>query len=119
MSRILGVISEYNPLHSGHLFHLQKSKELINPDYSVCVMSGNFCQRGDPSIIDKWSRAESAIRAGFDMVIELPTVYSISSAENFAEGAIKILSSFKDVTLSFGSECRKYIYFRKICKYFL
>ena len=107
MSRILGIISEYNPFHNGHLYQLQKSKKLVNPDYSVCIMSGNFSQRGVPSLVDKWSKAEMAIKAGFDMVIELPTVYSISSAENFAEGAIKILSSFPDVTLSFGSEIGK------------
>ena len=112
MSRILGIISEYNPFHNGHLFHLQKSIELVNPDYSICVMSGNFCERGEPAIIDKWSRTEAALKAGFDMVIELPTVYSISSAENFAEGAIKILSCFDDVTLSFGSEVRKSICIR-------
>lgn len=104
MSRILGIISEYNPFHNGHLYQLQKSKELVNPDYSVCIMSGNFCERGEPSLIDKWSKAEVAISCGFDMVIELPTVYAISSAENFAEGAIKILDAFGDVTLSFGSE---------------
>lgn len=119
MSRILGIVSEYNPFHNGHLYQLQKSKELVNPDYSVCVMSGNFCQRGEPAIIDKWSRANMALQAGFDMVIELPTVYSISSAENFSEGAIKILSSFNDVTISFGSEVRKLIYFRTICRYIL
>ena len=105
MSKILAVISEYNPFHNGHLYHLQKSKKLINPDYSICIMSGNFCQRGDTSIIDKWSKTEAALKCGFDMVIELPVVYSISSAENFAEGALKILEAFDDVTLSFGSEC--------------
>ena len=109
MSRILGIISEYNPFHNGHLYQLKKSKQLVNPDYSVCVMSGNFVERGEPSIIDKWSKAEAAIKCGFDMVIELPTLYSISSAENFAEGAIKILEAFGDVTLSFGSESRKFI----------
>ena len=119
MSRILGVISEYNPFHNGHLYHLQRSQELVNPDYSVCIMSGNFCQRGEPALIDKWSRCEMALNSGFDIVIELPTIYNISSAENFAEGAIKILSGFKDVTLSFGSESRKFIYIREICKYFL
>lgn len=106
MSRILGIISEYNPFHNGHLYQFEKSKELVNPDYSVCIMSGNFCQHGEPSTIDKWSRAQVALKYGFDMVIELPTVYSISSAENFAEGAIKILDAFGDVTLSFGSEVR-------------
>lgn len=106
MSRILGIISEYNPFHNGHLYQLEKSKELVNPDYSICIMSGNFVQRGEPSIVDKWSKAEVAIKCGFDMVIELPTVYAISSAENFAQGAIKILEAFGDVSLSFGSETR-------------
>ena len=112
MSKILGIIAEYNPFHNGHLYHIQKSKEIVNPDYTVCIMSGNFVQRGEPSIIDKWSKAEVALRMGFDLVIELPTVYSISSAENFAEGAIKILSTFNDVTLSFGSEARKHVYIK-------
>ncbi|MDO5555098.1 MAG: nucleotidyltransferase [Clostridia bacterium] len=104
MSKILGIIAEYNPFHYGHLYHIQQSKKLINPDYTVCVISGNFVQRGEPSLIDKWSKTQIALKYGFDMVIELPTVYSISSAENFAEGAIKILDVFDDVTLSFGSE---------------
>ena len=104
MSKILGIISEYNPFHNGHLYHLQKSKELVDPDYSICVLGGNFCQRGEPSLIDKWSKAEAALKCGFDMVIELPTVYNISSAENFAQGAVKLLSLFDDITLSFGSE---------------
>ena len=105
MSKILAVIAEYNPFHNGHLYHLEKSKKIVDPDYSICIMSGNFCQRGDTSIIDKWSKAEMAIKNGFDLVIELPVIYSISSAENFAEGALKILSAFNNVTLSFGSEC--------------
>lgn len=105
MSKILAIIAEYNPFHNGHLYHIQKSKSLINPDFSICIMSGNFCERGIPSIIDKWSKTEIALKNGFDLVIELPVVYSISSAENFAEGAIKILNAFDNVTLSFGSEC--------------
>lgn len=106
MSKILAIVAEYNPFHNGHLYQLQKSKKLINPDYSICIMSGNFVQRGDTSIIDKWSKAEAAIKCGMDLVIELPVLYSISSAENFAEGALKILDAFgNDVTISFGSEC--------------
>lgn len=105
MSKILAIIAEYNPFHNGHLYHLEKSKKIVDPDYSICIMSGNFCQRGDTSIIDKWSKAEMAIKSGFDLVIELPVIYSISSAENFAEGALKILNAFNNVTLSFGSEC--------------
>lgn len=106
MSKILAIIAEYNPFHNGHLYHLQKSKKELNHDYSVCIMSGNFCERGDTSIIDKWSKAETALKCGFDLVIELPVLYSISSAENFAEGSLKILDAFgNNVVLSFGSEC--------------
>jgi len=72
-------------------------------------MSGNFTQRGEPAIMDKWSRTKCALHAGIDLVIELPTVYSVSSAENFALGAVKILDSLKIVDyISFGSEARKY-----------
>ena len=105
MDKILGIISEYNPFHLGHLYHLEKSKEIVNPDYTVAIMSGNFVQRGDSAIIDKWSRTEMALNNGIDLVIELPLVYSISSAENFAMGAIKIIDSLNmDTTISFGSE---------------
>lgn len=106
MDKILGIISEYNPFHYGHLYHINESKKIINPDYTVAVMSGNFVERGDAAIIDKWSRAEMALNNGVDLVIELPLIYSISSAENFAMGSIKILDSLSmDTTISFGSEC--------------
>lgn len=106
MGKILGIIAEYNPFHNGHLYHITKSKELVSPDYTVCIISGHFVQRGNVSIVDKWSKAEMALNAGANLVIELPTIYSISSAENFSEGCIKLLSSFKqDTILSFGSEC--------------
>lgn len=111
MRKILGIVCEYNPFHNGHMYHIEKSKELINPDYVVAIMSGNFVERGNVALIDKWARTEMALQNGVDLVIELPTIYSISSAENFAFGAIKILENFKrmDVTLSFGSEIRRYI----------
>ena len=102
---VLGVIAEYNPFHNGHLYHLLKSKEEAKADYTVAVIGGNFTQRGEISIVDKWTKAEIAIANGVDLVIELPTIYSTSSAENFADGAIKILNSLKIVdTLSFGTE---------------
>ena len=105
MSKVLGIIAEYNPFHNGHLLHLTKSKEEIGAEYSICIMSGNFVQRGNTSIVNKWVKAEMALKSGIDLVLELPTVYSISSAENFAEGAIKLLNSLKIVdTVSFGSE---------------
>ena len=105
MSGVLGIIAEYNPFHQGHFYHLMESKKQSGCNYAIAVMSGNFMQRGEPAIVDKWSRAEMAVRSGVDLVIELPTVYSISSAENFAEGAIKVLDSLSIVdTFSFGSE---------------
>lgn len=105
MNKVLGIIAEYNPFHNGHLHHLIESKKIVEADYTVAVISGNFAQRGDTSIIDKWSKAEMAIQNGVDLVLELPLIYSISSAENFAEGSIKILNSLKIVDyLSFGSE---------------
>lgn len=117
MDKILGIVSEYNPFHSGHLYHLQKSKEIVNPDYTVGVMSGNFVERGDTAIIDKWSRAEMALNNGIDLVIELPLIYSISSAENFAMGGIKILDSLNmDTTISFGSECGNISVLNEIAK---
>lgn len=105
MEKILGIITEYNPFHNGHLYHLKESKKQTNCQYSICVMSGNFTQRGSTSIIDKWSKAKMAIQNGVDLVIELPTLYAISSAENFAYGAIKVLDSLNIVTdISFGTE---------------
>ena len=102
---ILGIIAEYNPFHNGHLYHLLKSKEETNADCVIAVIGGNFTQRGEPSVIDKWTKAEMAIANGADLVIELPILYSTSSAENFADGAIKILNSLKIVdSISFGTE---------------
>lgn len=102
----VGIICEYNPFHNGHLYHLNESKRLTNSDYTIAIMTGNFTQRGDVSIIDKWSKTKMALENGIDLVIELPTVYAISSAENFATGAIKILNSLNIVDyISFGSEC--------------
>jgi len=107
MSNVLGIICEYNPFHNGHLYHIIQSKNITGADYTVAIMTGNFTQRGDVSIVDKWTKAEMALLAGVDLVIELPVLYSISSAENFADGAIKILNSLKIVdTLSFGSETK-------------
>ena len=105
MGKVLGIIAEYNPFHNGHLYHLQNSLKLTNADYKIAIITGNFTQRGSTSLIDKWSKAEIALKNGIDLVIELPLLYSISSAENFAEGAIKILNSLNVVDyLSFGAE---------------
>lgn len=105
MSKVLGIIAEYNPFHNGHLYHLENSKKITGCDYTVAIISGNFTQRGSTSIVDKWSKTKMALKNGVDLVIELPILYSISSAENFADGAIKILNSLGIIDyLSFGSE---------------
>ncbi len=105
MSKVIGIIAEYNPFHNGHLYHFKESLKVTDSSYSIAIISGNFTQRGSTSLVDKWAKTEMAIKNGIDLVIELPLLYSISSAENFAEGAIKILDSLKIVDyLSFGSE---------------
>lgn len=105
MGKVLGIIGEYNPFHNGHLYHLEQSKKMTGANYTVAIISGNFTERGSTALIDKWSRAEVALKCGIDLVIELPVLYSTSSAENFADGAIKILNSLKVVDyVSFGAE---------------
>ena len=105
MGKVLGIVGEYNPFHNGHLYHLEESKKITGSTYTVAIMSGNFTQRGSTSLVDKWSKAEMAIQNGIDLVIELPVLYATSSAENFADGAVKILDSMKVVDyISFGAE---------------
>ena len=105
MATVLGIIAEYNPFHNGHLYQIEEAKKETGAKYVVAVMSGNFTQRGNTSLINKWAKTRMAIANGVDIVLELPTVYSISSAENFAQGAIKVLDSLKIVdTLCFGTE---------------
>ncbi len=104
-NRVLGIIAEYNPFHNGHMYHLQKAKEQSGAQYCICVMSGNFVQRGNTSIVNKWKKAEMALLNGVDLVIELPTIYSVASAEGFSLGAIKLLNNLKIVdAISFGTE---------------
>ncbi|MDR5658304.1 nucleotidyltransferase [Serpentinicella sp. ANB-PHB4] len=103
--KILGLVTEYNPFHNGHLYHLVKSKEVTNSTHTIAVMSGNFLQRGEPSLLHKWARAEMAVKNGVDLIVELPTAYACSSAEFFARGAVSLLESLKVVDcISFGSE---------------
>lgn len=95
MSEVLGIIAEYNPFHNGHLYHIQKTKELTGAKYVVCVMSGNFVQRGNTSIVDKWTKTQMALANGVDLVIELPTIYSVASAESFAMRCSENFRKFK------------------------
>ncbi|SES66515.1 Predicted nucleotidyltransferase [Natronincola peptidivorans] len=103
--KILGLVTEYNPFHNGHLYHLNKSKEITGATHTVAVMSGNFLQRGEPALINKWCRAKMAVRSGVDLVIELPTAYASSTAELFAFGSISLLHNLDIIDcISFGSE---------------
>jgi len=102
--KIVGIIAEYNPFHKGHEYQLKKAKENSNCDYVAVVMSGNFVQRGEPALIDKYKRAESAIYGGADLVIELPMPFSCQNAELFAKSAITELKKLNITHLSFGCE---------------
>ena len=101
--KLTAIVCEYNPLHTGHAAHLAYAKTL--GDAAVCVMSGNLVQRGEAAIADKYARAEAAISAGADLVLELPFPYAMSGASFFARGAISTLASVGAETLVFGSEC--------------
>lgn len=104
--RVLGIISEYNPFHNGHLHHINQAKKNSGCDFIIAVMSGNYVQRGEPSIVDKFIRTKTALKNGIDLVIELPVYFSTSSAENFSYGAIKSLYSTGIIdAISFGCEC--------------
>ena len=103
--RIVGLITEYNPFHNGHLYHLQESLRVTGADASVAVMSGHFLQRGEPALVDKWVRTEMALAAGVDLVLELPFPFACNSAPHFAMGAVKTLNALGVVdSLCFGSE---------------
>lgn len=102
--KIAGIITEYNPLHNGHIDHIQKTKELTNCDLLICVMSGHFAQRGEPTIIDKWTRTESALNNGLDLILELPYPFAVQSAKHFANASVRILELAGCSDIVFGSE---------------
>lgn len=103
--KTIGIIAEYNPFHNGHLYQINKAKELSGADYAVVIMSGNFVQRGTPALLDKYARCEAALKCIADLVIELPVCFACASAEFFAKGAVSILHSLHVDALCFGSEC--------------
>ena len=103
---VLGIIAEYNPLHNGHVYHIEEARKKANADYVVIIMSGSFTQQGNIGVLNKFQRATLAIEAGADLVIELPTIYATSSSESFSSGAVNILDSLGCIThIAFGSEC--------------
>ena len=104
-TKVLGIVAEYNPWHLGHSYQLEETKKISGANYSVAVMNGNFTQRGEPAILDKWTRAEMALKGGIDLVVELPFYFGCNSAEYFAKGAVDILINSGIVThMGFGSE---------------
>lgn len=102
--KAVGLVTEYNPFHNGHLYHLNKAMELTGADISVAVMSGDFVQRGEPAVLDKYTRTSMALNSGVNLVAELPVNYAVSSAESFAAGALKVLDYIKADSIAFGSE---------------
>ena len=104
--KAVGIVCEYNPFHRGHAHHLEISRERAGQDGAVvCVMSGDFVQRGDAAMYSKYARAEAACRCGADLVAELPLQWSLAPAESFARGAVALLAALGAQELCFGSEC--------------
>ncbi|QHT60609.1 nucleotidyltransferase [Paenibacillus lycopersici] len=115
--RTVGIIVEYNPFHNGHLYHLQQSLKITKSDAVIAVMSGHFLQRGEPALLNKWTRAEMALRGGCDVVVELPVAYSSQAAEWFAYGAAALLDATGVVdALCFGSEAGDIAPLRRVAR---
>lgn len=102
--RATGIVVEYNPFHNGHLYHVEQAKKIAHADVVVAVMSGSFLQRGEPAVVDKWTRTKMALHAGVDIVIELPYAYSTAQARQFASGSISLLHAIGCESVVFGSE---------------
>lgn len=110
----VGVIAEYNPFHNGHMYHLKKIKEMFPNEEIIAVISSSFTQRGEPSIINKWDKTDICLKAGIDLVIELPYVFSTESADYFSYGALTILEKLGIDKFVFGSETNDIDIFKKI-----
>lgn len=118
--KVCAVIAEYNPFHLGHAYLLKQARLLTDADYIVVVMSGNFVQRGEPALVDKYARTKAALSCGADLVLELPTCFSAGSAEYFARGAISMLDHLGMVDfLCFGSECSEIHFLSQFADIFL
>ena len=106
MKKIIGIVSEYNPFHAGHAYHIKSSRQALGAEDSVviCVMSGDFVQRGEWAIQPKTMRAESAVRSGSDIVFEIPLPWCLSSAGIYASAGVEMLLALGMTHLSFGSE---------------
>ena len=117
MLKSCGVIVEYNPFHNGHQYHLETAREASQADVVVAVMSGNFLQRGEPAILDKWTRAKEAIENGADLVIELPVTSAVQSADYFAKGAVKLLQELGVSSLCFGTDSEEVLDYEQFARF--
>ncbi len=118
--KVCAVIAEYNPFHLGHAYHLRQARLLTEADYIIVVMSGDFVQRGDPALVDKYARAKAALSCGADLVLELPSCFATGSAEYFARGAVSMLDHLGMVDyLCFGSECTDIQFLARFAEIFL
>jgi predicted nucleotidyltransferase len=102
--KVVGITAEYNPLHNGHIYHISRAKELSGCDAAVVAMSGDFVQRGAPAVMDKWTRAEHALRCGADLVIEIPALHCLGNAGQYAAAGVRLLEAAGVSCISFGSE---------------
>ncbi len=113
---VCGIVCEYNPFHNGHIHHIQQARALTNCDVLICVMSGNFVQRGEPAIIDKWERTKIALEYNVDIVVELPYIYATQSANHFAKASIDILKMMHVDCIVFGSESNDVSFLQSLLK---
>lgn len=112
-----GIVAEYNPMHNGHIYHIEKTRESTGSTHIVTVLSSNFLQRGEAAMFSKWARAGMAIRNGSDLVIELPTFWSMSYAQRYSAGAVALLNGMGCIDyISFGSECGSTKKLEKCCR---
>jgi len=102
--KTVGVVVEYNPFHYGHVYHIERAKEITGADVVIAAMSGNFLQRGEPALVSKWTRTEMALKGGVDLVFELPYTFAVQKADTFAYGAVSLLASAGCDSICFGSE---------------
>ena len=103
--KLLGITAEYNPFHNGHAYHIREARRRSGCDSVIVLQSGNFVQRGTPAVMDKYVRAEAALRNGADIVIELPVFSAAASAELFSEGAVRAFADLGVDAVSYGVEC--------------
>ena len=105
MLKAAGITAEYNPLHNGHVYHIEETRRATGCDAVIVAMSGDYVQRGEPAILDKWTRTEHALMSGADLVIEIPVLFCLGNAGQYARAAVKLLEATGKVShISFGSE---------------